>query len=399
MGWRSKYIMDVIEIDNKNEELDKREDCKVFDYLSKHPTVLISIISACVIVISFILNSVNYMKVVKYLQSWGINADAVNIDNWNEIYQLAGISILILLNVVFMQIMSTTLDKHLRNIKIILIYEEVEKKLKKSIKKINKNMQLLKEKMDLEQQKALDEANKTLKFIEDEKKKKVGGFRRSVILTSIIVGFFSIIASIYMFILIEPNLSWGYIILFSFILVFSNVFLLPITNYWNEKRKKRREIKFDKIIEESANGRFDFLEKESDDEYILDKLLDLKLREVFSDKRIRDILIILAVWISITFVFLYFMDSYSWSNQTILPIVHEEDKCYAIIYANNDFYYLEEVEIKGEKIDVHLTKQKLISKDGVEYQVYTFENENVNKIPKEKETNTNFSGVTSDGIQ
>lgn len=126
-----------------------------------------------------------------------------------------------------------------------------------------------------------------------------------------------------------------------------------------------------KAIKKNAQDRMDQYEEElQNDEHKYP--LERKWNSRLSDISIVSTLIAAMVYIIAFLIFSSILGYDEAESKHIFPIVAVDDQSYAIVYNTGDTVILEECTIEDTTIKIYTDKQKIISVDGVEYEIREF---------------------------
>lgn len=358
-------------IDTKGE---KRE-YKIYDYFKEQPTFLVSIISAMVIVVSFILNSALYASTCTYLNNWGFDSHSMNINTTGKTLIFAVESIGFFSTCFLQQVLKATYIQYLHDIeesvKIGILCDEIKKNIKgKNIVKSKEKKRIIVNVFNKDRE-LLEEEN-AIEYLKNMKKKMKKEPKKKLQQTLIIVCFFMLLLWIPMLIMIEPTVYIFVVILFAGLVTVIYTVLAYIKDYLIKKCKRKRLIKEE--IEKREEPIAVFLnEKEKQEvEYPLDKVAKLKFKEFFHDEGIASLSVFAITCIAILFVWLYSIGNIQ--NDNLYPITSIDETTYVILYENDDYYYLEKAEICEDTLQVEISIQRVIKKDDIEYEIKKFEN-------------------------
>ena len=352
---------------------------QIFDYLEKHHGVFVSSISALVVVISFIFNAVIYAKTCGELQAWGIDARYVEVNVSNQIYILAGVCIYFFANIIFVRIMDATYEKYLLDMEIIIFTQCVIKEVKRQLRGYKVSKLKNKEKLSLCEKNEITKLKAEIKINRRVQREYKNIYNKKVIATFSIVAFFSIVISSSMLILLIPNIKVICAIGFATLYAITVLYLFPKVRFLRKKSKIKNKFKNEDINREETLMTIANHKKDDKSGYIMEKIANFKFREIFNDNGFESIIVMIVLMISILFLLLFAMDINVLKSDNELSITSYEGQEYVIVYENDKYFYLEEVEIKGSDIYINLAKQRVVKKEDITYEIVSFDIDNIHK--------------------
>ena len=372
-------------VTNKIEAKKKEDDYTLYNYLIEHPTLLVSIISAFVIIITFIFNCVIYVSTCNYLKYWGINVEFVNINTSNKIYLLAIMSVYYFVSCILQQFLMLSFEKYTFDMEDVFIAKSWEIELKRLIQKngICKSIckKFLKccsaEKTQLDKLKIeIDmhsyQFNEALELLKDRKKNTKKKCKKKIWPSLLIVMVILVIIFCILFLTVISNINIPLALLVSGFGACAIISCSYFSNFWLHKRKRIKEIRR-AIREKIEKSDYSIIFKGvKNDEYPLKKLLNLQFREFFNNSGMATFVYMAVTLVFCMFLILYPVATKSTEDKKLFQIVYEDEAAYAIIYANDNFYYLEEVSEDGDVLTVYKSKQRVLKKDDISYMVKEF---------------------------
>lgn len=361
--------------DTTSEEV--QENTSLHDYLKEHPSVWISAISGIVVVLGFLFRNMIYANECKYLQYWHLDKELVHIQNENGIYELAVASFLFL-GILFVGfLIMDSAERFFRNQRVIYMVNKTYKNIKKEYKNLknqieeskkesetaeNKNL-LQKEILTLESivmmyDKILPKYESNMKEVQ----KKICRKNGLCTLVTLLLAFVCLIAIL---IVTAAMSSTGIGFMGIVIVAVITMLLLGVciyAVYWIDyTRRVRKQISKMDIGEQcnASEEEFERLlkkEKEADS-----TARDGEHKQVIT----KETLIKATVYAVILFVVIAGFISAGKKNEIkenrTFQIADYEDKSYAVLYRDDAYFYLEEVEIKGEAICIYVNRQLRIA--------------------------------------
>jgi len=348
----------------------RRETYKVYSYFKNHPGILLSIISAFTVVMGFVFRLITYFRTCRYLVYWGIDSQYIEISDSNQIYFLAASCVYCFVSSFMQFFLLISYEKYISEVVVVGYLKDIQKKLAKIIKRNRKDKKKRKSQEEINEDIYTNTEN-TIK----EAKSKMKKLCLKRLLPNVLVAFFIIVVFTYGYLIITmTSLSNKELLIASIICsVVLSIFpaIIEFTIDYKLKYKKykmdieQEEISIDKVLEDSGIRK---------NKYPLDTLLDSELKELFSDRKI----VILILQISIVLLCMSFVINPISKDMTetrkSFSVVTEGDVKYTVIYKNNEAYYLEEVYINGDEIEIDTSKQKIIAGDNLTYENMKFEN-------------------------
>lgn len=374
------------EVNNANDisKVDRAE-YTIFDYLKEHPGVLISSVSAMVVVITFVINLVIYVRTSKYLTYWGIDASYVQMDNTNQIYIFAVVCIYYITTIFILPFLMNSYDMYIKEMKVNYYAKYICKFCKKELgycrRQLRRQKRVYKKLIGQDNEKEeiisigkqIEALKEKISDAEKVRKKSSKLTINKLLVSTIIVSFVFVIqmyivvlvvtdfTSIYKMILISIV---GAVILLGFLFVLM-YFLLT----WPEVKLIKKEVynseeDFEKVTEYI---------KTLNPVYPIDKIFDLRIQEVLKNRVIITFLMYVICCLVCVMVFVAPLDETKMQEIREFSVVNDEGKEYVIIYNNSNFYYFVEASIEGENITIDTTKQRIIPVDNICYEKMKFE--------------------------
>lgn len=388
--------------DNKSVESDP-DRYLISNFLIKHPAILVTCISAVIAAVTAILNATVYVRESRILWYWGYNPAFVKIDDTNQLYTLVAAFLSCVLIAGTQSFVAKSVEIFKQQIGVIVYLRHAIKWISREIwhlkcsvfvhriKIFRLKLLIFKERV----LKRVDQYSEDIRNIEQELNKyilslgdyslTIKNLRKkawqcdrayflhllpSLVLTYIFMFFAIFILSLFMLSqakTLQIVLAVGAI---SFIYISVPYALTRIS----AKRNMRNLIKKESDIFENPekfNETFNSLIGSSIPQYPLESLLSLSFLSKPGNKKYISILIMTLFYV----VYIFLVFSIILSNQTDrrqFSILDMDGTSYAIIYKDQDTYYLDEVEINQGSIKIYTNKQRIISSNDILYEVLTF---------------------------
>lgn len=375
----------------------------VYHYMKDHPGSLAALISATIATISFVLNAALYRKTSVYLKFWGFNAENINIENGNQIYVVALAFVFLLSMGGLTYFLCQTFHVFQKRANVLLYLRMDYKFTRREILKLRIGMagvllgawfckkrgaqktQVDEIKADvIDQKRRIDALSNRIKA----RQKTLWLLRRSNV------------------IMLLPSLLIAYGLLLLFVgltgiteelksiidypeLVLSIVVLFPIALvYWvirfefrAERRKIRKAFKEDY---ESAYKMIEELAAQNNDQYPVVQMIKSKAGELFSNRTIALLVLLIVVTLFIAFSEFSAVDEDTTSQKTAFSIVNIDEQDYVITYISGTTYFLNQAEVNYEDnaIAISTTNQRVIVSEDMRYEVVRFESVKIEKEQK-----------------
>ncbi len=369
-----------------------RDEYAIYEYLKFHPGVLISGISAIVMIITFVINYAIYLRTSIFLAYWGTDLLNVNMNNVNFVYMFVGAFIYYMMIMFIQPFIINSCEKFVEEMKSDYYISCFRKHIKKEVAQYKKILNIKKRdkkfsyKLDEEYikiERYLGEINKNIKESKKLSKKITKKVSRKLVI-SIIIAFLGLTVAIIILILFSIK-SFGImnILLISIICASLTLAITMVIVYfllkWPLNKKIKKELSENKWELEPILKMEDFVSCE----YPIDKILNLDCKELFRDKSLISLFLQIALGTIFLILLVYPSSVNDTKNKQEFAIVTEDGQDYVIIYNNDNCYYLIEAVIEDEKITIDTTKQSVVVQDRIVYENIKFQ-EVVKKTLDEK---------------
>lgn len=363
-------------------------------YMKAHPGSLAALISAIIATISFVLNAALYRKTSGYLKFWGFNAENINIENGNQIYVVALAFVFLLSMGGLMYFLCQTFHVFQKRANVLLYLRMDYKFTRREILKLrigmagvllgtwfykirgasNKQVDEIKSNVT-EQKKRIDALSKRIKA----RQKTLWLLRRSnviMLLPSLLIAYGLLLLLIGLTGITEelrsvihyPELALSVVVLFPIALVYWVIRF----EFRAERRKIRKAFKEDY---ESAYKMIEELAAQNKDQYPVVQMIKSKAEELFSNRTIAVLVLLIVVTLFIAFSEFSAVDETTTSQKTTFSVVNVEGQDYVITYTSGTTYYLNQADVNKEskEIVVSTDKQRVIMSEDMIYDVIKFD--------------------------
>lgn len=379
----------------KEKKLLKNGETEEYLYLREHPSILVSCVSAIVLIISFIFNALIYAQECKCLEYWHLDKELISISRPNQIYEFVTLSFLYLLLLLLQRLVMASFEKYYEetrlNIYERIIIKSINKKLCENKKEIIKKSKKIKKKMlGGELSKAVSEEKEVVNKLEKEvsalKKAMVGQWRRRrkqgiamVVATLILTTILLVLGICFWGWLNGININFVEVII-AIAMVFVIMWIMPYTgvNIFNKVKESRC---FKRLDNDARKEHYEQFMKMQDykEKYPIERIVKFEYKKIM-DRTKLGLYVIYAFLILVCLIgTISLEEKYEIEQKKEFAIVEEAGINYAIIYGNNSFLYLEEVRIEGTDIFIYVDKQRRIASEDIYFENRVFKN--VTKIP------------------
>lgn len=375
----------------KGNNNDEKNEYAIYDYLKKNPSVMISCVSAVVLVISFILKGLIYVNECRYLEYWHLDENMIDVNAPNRIYEYVAIGFLYVMTVMYFRFIEVIIEK--RQPKKLLICCE-KSCLKRVEKVISRRIRVLiresKREKNVEGKKKADKEIEKLKkginVVRGYKKyrKKICG---NMGIVNFLLYFFAIIGFtgvIYLFDLFcGLSMSIAADIFVAIIMAVIPTITFNISEKFGsiaEEKKTNKELSLEKRLEKYLELLRAYEKRE--DSHMTEKDNGLGVRNLFHKSKLKMLISCAVILLVLMIGVIDSQGKESLVQKKTFEIVEYDDVCYAIIYKDNDFIYLEEAEvIENDEITIWIDNQRRIKEDDIcsEYRVFSTVNRKVGK--------------------
>lgn len=371
---KQKENMQELTIVESKEVEDKQEESPIYDYLKEHPSIFISIISGFVVVIGFLFNCIIYSDECKYLEYWNLNKELININNEYQIYELVMTSFFFF-GLVFIQLfILNSVDRYYKDQKVFWKakilgrkinreYKKAKREIGKIKKKLNRNVNnnFINEEIYVEELETyLERYNSGVSRIKKISREITMTYNISTIIFTLLF----IFGSVYIFVTmcsINAKISQ---ILISTVGIFCVLWLLACLGiglgYILEIYAEFAKLNMDEQVEIHIKSFEELLKMEK---YPIQKLFDFDLKNLLKKYMLKCIII---YFLFLLFLFVGWISTSKTNhieqNKKFDIIVYENTN-YAIMYRDDKYFYLEEVEIEENDIYIYVNNQLRISSD------------------------------------
>lgn len=383
-----------------------RNPYAVYDYFVKTPSVFIAIISALITALSFLVNYVSYIIIIKQLNYWEVDKSVVSTNDRLSLYTFSIAIISLFIYIIASELVSTSFNNYVPFKTYVLSVKKRLKKDKETKKTHNKAIQILEKsysthnnssKKEKEQKKELEKIkveynkiNNELNNIQNELMHKKKSYKWRMRLQLFIAFFVLLFVDFFMLsILSTIDISdyWVSIVIMClsqfFSVYFINWVVMNIRVHSNIKQYSKGSKSLDELEAEIKNI-----------EYPSEKIKNHGIRSLFSNFSL------LTILISVFIVFLtLIVVTSTLPNKNFLikkmKYIEVDTIPYVAVYSDSEVMVFEEVEISNGVAKIHTSNQKIIPvKNGISYKIVEFEK--VEKINIER-INSNEDNITNNG--
>ena len=352
---------------------------KLYSYMKKHPSVLISCFSALTIVVSVIFNGLLYINELKYFEYWSIDEHYINRISTENMYFLVIACIFYFVNVIVQQMLFDTYEKLSTIINIIVYTNHKIKFIKKEERKKVQNLEVKHKRSYVQEHNLKDDRLNNLKNIRNSMCKYLFEILR---INMLLFGSILFLSAFLFLWITKINLEWKYILLGSFTNVGIGMLLPCVFVYIFQHKKKLRVIKEQRNEDDSILME---LIKEVDTDFILIKIASIRIENFFTKEAIRILLFNIVMLLIYILVALYPIYQDMTIDKKTFNVITESSKQYVIIYKDGTEYYLEEAKIVENTININITRQRILKSDDISYETIRFKK--VKKVDLEENIN------------
>lgn len=356
---------------------DENREYVVYDYLKKNPSVLISCISAVVLVVSFILKGLIYVNECRYLKYWHLDEYMIDVSASNRIYEYVALGFFYIMTLVYFRLVEAMMEKKQAR-KLLIACERI---CLRSIKKVKKKQSEKNEEVE----RLINGGADVKKYKEYRKKICRGdGIIRCIIFTITVVGFIFVLYLFELFCGLSMSIGANVIVAIIMTVIPALSFYLSgeIVNVRREKKEYKKL-----SVEEQVEKYLQLMQiyKMESSVRLSKKTKGFDVKNLFRKSQIK-LLIIYAVVLLVCMIgVIDEQGRKSLEQKKAFEIVEHDDMCYAIVYRDEEFIYLEEAEIieisekkeNGEtietaKITIWIDCQRRLKADDIcsEYRVF-----------------------------
>lgn len=174
-----------------------------------------------------------------------------------------------------------------------------------------------------------------------------------------------------------PELALGIVVLIPIVLVYWIIRFI----FRSERREIRKAFKKDY---ESAYKMIEELAEQEKDQYPVVQMIKSKAGELFSNRTIALLVLLLVVTLFFAFSEFSAVDEDTTSQKTAFSIVNIDEQDYVITYVSGTTYFLNQAEVNYEEnaIAISTTNQRVIVSEDMRYEVVRFESVKIEKEQK-----------------
>ncbi len=356
----------------------------IYNYLKGNPASIVTVFTVLIAIVTFLAQVITYMTNKKTLVYWGFDGSYATLGTEGLLYSAIASIVQILLQTIAMFWYVQTCDAYLENKQFYAPIIQNYKSEKTRIKGLNKEIkELSKTKYQDGQNDAelssrqnelntLNESiNKSMTNLKSWKKESILLFFINVIPVLFLLVYFSLLG---MF-LKDGNTSFSRIVT-NLIMCSTLLWMFFVMHEKNvlNKQKAKQETQ-----ENESNAQIQLMDTKRD--YPLLTLLR-KWKGISNSA-------IIYYCISLSVSLFIFVNPYAVENPNVttnkdsFQIVSIDDAYYAVVYRENDLYFLEKAVVTDNTITIYTNEQRILTLEDASFTVYTFEKENIFKSESE----------------
>lgn len=377
----------------------KDNEYKIFDYFKEHTGLLVTCVSALVAIISFILHFAVGRMNYAYLEYWDIASLHANANNQNEIYTVACMLLYIASLLVIQSLIGKTADtfKHYNQLlstinQGINISKRLNKQLRRKLRGITNDWDKLlskekksrrgkriKEQID-DDYEILKKGEQSLKNIKKARNKLLAWVVIQIVVAvilSYLLGCLSLFL-VNMTTTISDSFQSSHTIVTMLV---GNLLIYFVPAYFASRcRKKQYE-------DEAILERMLELANATAPDFPFESLMKEGVKSLFSDKKLKLASIQMVIVIVILLSSMSLTGTQTAERKNSFPIYTDGDVSYAIVYFRGTTVFMEKAIEQDDAIVIDTTKQRIVTKDDLSYDIKVFEN--VEIIRNNNEQNNN----------
>lgn len=363
--------MEEVKIENQERNKTIKNNYSIYDYLIKNPSVLLAVISAGIAVVTFFAKLATLISSRKALSFWEFDSSYATFGNDSVLYTVIFAIMFSLLTSFSSMLFSYTVEAYVPRKRCHLMAKYIlkNKTLKKSRKK-SKHKKLI------EQEKGLLETVEKLKISTKESKKLAFKDLFFNLFFVFVITFFS---SLLFAIVVDTNSNIDtWIIAAAFLFV--HFFILLLLYMMTEKRTlKRKEIKKNYNDAEFIIKTYDEINSK---EYPFNYIFKNGFRSVLSNSNIISTCAMILISCFVLCCMFSFTKTDYIDESIEFQITTIDGTPYAIVYKNDERYFLEEIEIKvndaestvkNNSLIIYTNRQRIITTEDISISVEKFQ--------------------------
>ena len=371
---------------NENGSLDTfmqdEDNFSIYEYIKNHPSFLIAIFTAIISMVTFFSRVASYALIKNRLFYWGIDTAYASIDNSHLFYKCMADILFFLSQLVLMYCFFANINIYINNNKFCtatkLLYKEYKKRLKDYDKMANSlnmvannlNMDNIDKSTEQGIRTTLDSLKELYNIIRKQEYKDL------FYVVSYTIPIIIFIVIITMMKLLMDNAPGN---------IFVNTMILTIVQilFYAICLIIRCAASWRSIKKELLKPGTDILSKQTSKEIRCYVGLYKKypLKSCFTDTKIEKISdktfkLIIASFLSFSIMFIVVLsvgDAISYKLPSKYQLYFEDDQVYAVVYRDNNLYYMEKAIIIDNKIVIDTKEQRIANKDDISLSLYEFD--------------------------
>jgi hypothetical protein len=350
----------------------EKNKCSIFNYLKEHPAAIIASFSSVVAIITFLSQFLTYIASKNALTYWGFDSTYASFDNNSLLYcTIAAIVYVIIMSFAATWFLKTS-DVYIERKKCYLICTLFYKQLKRSFKNNEKQLKKLRLRAHINR-KEIFEIEKSVR----QTKQDIIELRKEIVKAKRKAHFFFLIN-------VLPILTLTCV--FAFILSFMTtpqrdllknmlvIFCTHVLTYYLMFSFQKGTQLGKKRLAKDISGqtiRDVIKENQCEHEYPLFSLF------VKGDGISNSTFITQGLSIALTFIVLVFTFAFGLTNteksKKDFQIMDIDGATYAVVYYDNNTYYLEKASIDQDTLTVFTSEQRIITTSDISFSVQTFD--------------------------
>ena len=365
----------------KDDSEKTKQTYRIINFFKCEPGIALTCISAIVVVITFLTNTAIYVRGSAYLSYWNIDTIHVAISSTNQFYKICGNLIYAISVTISIWIINGTYEAYLPSKRLIIslntLIGSCKQKVKQTNRKTQKTMNAIRKsrrnnpnlriKGEAQNMHRIEKLSKysfeNIIDIQQSARKTKWTLRKKMFVHM----FFAILVlstGLILFNLFSSGtlLSfWAYLIFIT--IIFGTLLLTCIISLGKQVDRK--------AIRKNTAASLDKHIKELSDnphKYPLTQNLFNKL----SDNTIASCLFSAGIYIILLLILSSVLGHTDAQFKHDFPILRQDNKTYAVIYTTGENAILEECKIDNQNIVIHTYSQKIVSVNGLSYDILEF---------------------------
>ncbi len=349
-----------------------KDECSYYNYIKSHPASLIAILSAFATIITFIAQLMTYIYSKNTLEYWGFSISYASLSGDSLLYSaMSAIIYSVVLSIAAIWFTKTS-DVYIERKKYYLSIKYVIKKLRSMVKDKLNTIKEMEKKPFVDHRKLREVKDSVLETqtklidVKADTIKELHTARWTFLAHLIPILVLSTIASLLLSLIFKQSMNlWSSVLCILIIQLLTFIVLY----YTEEKTKfKKRQIKEQvDTIEPSELLEQLEIRMAYPLENVVSKKISIKNSSFFMvlfNIFITSIVFITSVGLSI---------KGTESNRKTFEIVSLGTETYAMVYHDENTFFLEQADISDATLTIYTNRQRIINSSDVEFTVYTFD--------------------------